>query len=289
MRKIIALLDLIRFEHTVFALPFALAGAWLGALSRGLPRGLPSWHTLGWVLLAMVGARSAAMAFNRIVDSRYDAQNPRTSGRAIPSGTMTVREAALLTAVSAALLVLAAAMLNRLCLALSLPALAWILGYSYTKRFTAWSHLVLGIGIGAAPLGAWIAVTGSVSPIPLLLAASVALWIGGFDIIYALQDVESDRRIGLYSLPVRFGPTRALAIARGMHAVMLGLLGFVGVLAGLGAWFYTGLFAASAMLAYEHSIVHPRDLRRVNTAFFTVNGWVSVGLFAFLALDCWFA
>lgn len=289
MKRLSLLLDMIRFEHTVFALPFALAGAWLAGLSLALPHGVPPWPTLGWILVAMFGARSAAMAFNRIVDARYDSANPRTNRRAIPVGTVSVRQAALFTALSAALLVVAAANLNRLCLALSPLALAWTLGYSYTKRFTAWSHLALGIGIGAAPVGAWIAVTGKVSLIPLLLAAAVALWIGGFDIIYSLQDLEFDRRLGLRSLPARVGPTRALAVARAMHAIMLGFLGLVGVLAGLGAWFYAGLLVSSFLLAYEHAIVHPRDLSRLNTAFFTMNGWVSIGLFAFLALDCWFS
>ncbi len=288
MKRLATLLEMIRFEHTVFALPFALFGALLAGRAMGLPRCWPSVPTLGWILVAMFGARSAAMAFNRIVDARFDAENPRTANRAIPIGTVSPKQAWTLTVGSALLLFLAAAMLNTLCLILSPLALAWILGYSYTKRFTAWSHLVLGLGIGAAPVGAWIAVTGRMDVIPILLAIAVGLWIAGFDIIYALQDIEVDRRQGLHSLPALLGPSPALRIARAMHAVMLGTLGLVGVLAQLGAWYYAGLTLGAALLAYEHAIVHPRDLSRINTAFFTLNGWVSVGLFMFLAADCWF-
>ena len=288
MKRIGVLLEMIRFEHTVFALPFALFGALLAGRAMGLPKCWPSFSTLGWVLAAMFGARSAAMAFNRIVDARFDGANPRTAGRAIPVGAVSPKQAWVLTAISALMLVVAAAMLNSLCLLLSPVALAWILGYSYTKRFTAWSHVVLGIGIGAAPVGAWIAVAGRLDWLPVLLALAVGLWIAGFDIIYALQDIEVDRRQGLHSLPARLGPSPALRIARWMHAAMLAVLGFAGVLAQLGAWYYTGLILAAGLLAYEHAIVHPRDLSRINTAFFTLNGWVSVGLFAFLAADCWF-
>ncbi len=287
-RRLYDLGQMIRIEHTVFALPFAFAGALLAGRSLGLNRGWPPWPTLGWIVVAMFGARSAAMAFNRIVDARLDAANPRTSARHIPAGTVSFRQAALFVIVAAALLVFAAARLNPLCLKLSPLALAWTLGYSYTKRFTAWSHLVLGIGIGAAPLGAWIAVTGSFAVTPILLSAAVALWIAGFDIIYALQDMEVDRRLGLHSIPARLGATRALQVARIMHAAMLGLLGLTGITANLGFWYYSGLIVSAALLAYEHAIVHPRDLSRVNTAFFTMNGWVSIGLFAFLALDGWF-
>ncbi len=288
MKRIGVLLDMIRFEHTIFALPFALFGALLAGRAMGLPKCWPAMSTLGWILAAMFGARSAAMAFNRIVDARFDKANPRTAGRAIPAGIVSPQQAWILTIVSAALLVLAAAMLNPLCLLLSPLALAWICGYSFTKRFTAWSHLVLGIGIGAAPVGAWIAVTGRLDWTPVLLAIAVGLWIAGFDVIYALQDMEVDRRMGLHSLPARLGPSPALRIARWMHAAMLATLGLVGVLAQLGVWYYTGLTLAAGLLAYEHAIVHPRDLSRINMAFFTLNGWVSVGLFAFLVADCWF-
>lgn len=276
---------MIKFEHTIFALPFALISALLAAHSAGLAHSLPTAHMWLWILAAMVGARSAAMAFNRIVDARFDAQNPRTAARAIPAGVLTTAQVAAFTAGAVALFELAAYELNPLCFLLSPLALAAILGYSYTKRFTALSHLALGASIGIAPVGAWIAVTGRIEPIPLILGASVTLWIGGFDIIYALQDLEFDRSAGLRSLPVRIGAARALAVSRAMHALLLGCLAAVGFLAGLHWIYYAGMVIVALLIAYEHTLVSPDDLSRVNLAFFTLNGWVSICLLGFVALD----
>lgn len=238
-----------------------------------------------WILAAMVGARSAAMAFNRIVDARFDAENPRTASRAIPAGLLSAGQVWLFTFASIALFVLAAAMLNPLCLALSPFALAAILGYSYTKRFTSLSHLALGFGIGIAPIGAWIAVTERLELIPLMLGAVVMLWIGGFDIIYALQDVDFDQQAGLHSLPRAIGKSRALLLSRILHLLMLGLLVGIGIAAGVGWIYFAGVAVVGALIAYEHSIVSPNDLSRVNLAFFTMNGWVGISLFVFVLMD----
>jgi 4-hydroxybenzoate polyprenyltransferase len=285
LERLRIILEMIKFEHTIFALPFALVSTLLAAQAAGLPNGLPTPYMFGWILVAMVGARSAAMAFNRIVDARFDAANPRTAKRAIPAGLLTIPQVALFTVVSVALFVLAAYQLNPLCLALSPVALLAVLGYSYTKRFTSLSHLFLGFAIGIAPIGAWIAVTGRFDAVSLLLGAVVLLWIGGFDIIYALQDVEFDSRVGLYSLPKRLGRARALLVSRLMHALMLGLLALVGVFAGLHVAYFVGVVVIALLIAYEQSIVSPDDLSRVNVAFFTLNGWVSVSLLAFVLLD----
>ena len=274
---------MIKFEHTVFALPFALISLLLA--SRSLPGGVPSARTVVWILAAMVGARSAAMAFNRIADARFDAQNPRTARRAIPAGMLTVGQVWAFTIASIMLFVYAAYQLNPLCLALSPVALLAVLGYSFTKRFTSLSHLALGFGIGIAPIGAWIAVTGSLHPVPLVLGGVVMLWIGGFDIIYALQDVDFDRQVGLHSLPKAIGKGPALFVSRLMHLFMLGLLAVVGILAGLHALYFAGVAVVACLIAYEHFIVSPDDLSRVNVAFFTMNGWVGVALFAFVLLD----
>ncbi len=276
-------LEMIKFEHTIFALPFALISTLLA--SSSLPDGLPSGRTILWILVAMVGARSAAMTFNRIVDARFDAANPRTAARAIPTGELTTAHAMVFTLAAVGLFVLAAYELNPLCLTLSPVALLTILGYSYTKRFTPLSHLLLGLGIGIAPVGAWLAVTGRFDPPPFLLAAAVTLWIGGFDIIYALQDVEFDRRAGLRSLPAAIGASRALAISRLMHVIMICVLMAFGVLMGLHVLYYVGVAVAAALILYEQSIVSSTDLSRVNLAFFTLNGWISVALLAFVILD----
>lgn len=281
------ILEMIKFEHTLFAMPFALISALLAARSIQLPHGLPTPRTLGWIIVAMVGARSAAMAFNRIVDAPFDAANPRTATRAIPAGLLTVKQVGHFTLASIALLVYAAYQLNPLCLALSPIALAVLLGYSYTKRFTSLSHFVLGFAIGLSPVGAWIAVTGQIDLVPILLGAAVMLWIGGFDIIYALQDVEFDRQMGLYSLPCKLGKAGALTVSRGMHILMLGLLACAGHLAGLHMSYFVGLAIVAGLIYYEHSLVSPDDLSRVNLAFFTLNGWISVSLFLFVVLDCW--
>lgn len=275
------ILEMIKFEHTVFALPFALLSALLAA------RGIPEWRTLGWILVAMVGARSAAMAFNRIADLHYDALNPRTANRALPRGILTVGQVAVFTAVSASVFVFASWQLNPLCFALSPVALLWILGYSYTKRFTAFSHLWLGLSLGIAPVGAWLAVRGQFDLVPILLSLAVMLWTAGFDIIYSLQDVEFDRRVGLRSLPQTLGEARALWLSRLMHVGMVVLLGLVGSLAGLSWGYYAGVVVAGMLIAYEQSLVKPHDLSKVNLAFFTLNGWVSVLLFAFTLVDWW--
>jgi 4-hydroxybenzoate polyprenyltransferase len=275
VRNIGTTLEMIKFEHTLFALPFAFLGAVLAA------GGLPTWWQALWVTAAMVGARSAAMAFNRIVDREFDARNPRTRGRAIPSGTLTVSFAWAFTLVSAALFFLAAAMLNRLTLLLSPIALASVLAYSYTKRFTSLSHVVLGWCLSIAPTGAWVAVRGAIdSPLPLLLSLVVLLWTAGFDVLYACQDCEFDRAEGLRSLPARLGVSRALWASRLLHAGAFAALVGLYFVAGLGALALLGVLATGALLVYQHSLVRAGDLSRLNAAFFTANAFVSVILLA---------
>jgi 4-hydroxybenzoate polyprenyltransferase len=270
---------MIKFEHTIFALPFALSSALVAA------HGLPAWRTLGWILAAMVGARSAAMGFNRIADAKLDAMNPRTSERALPKGLVSVEAAWVLTAVSAAVLVFAAHMLNRLAFELSPVALAVIVGYSYSKRFTTLSHLWLGLCLGIAPVGAWIAVTGRIGFPPMVLSAAVMLWTAGFDIIYALQDLDFDQRTGIYSLPAKIGPGKSLIVSRAFHAGMVAMLVWFGLLTGRGAAYYAGVALMAAFLIYEHSLVSAKDTSRVNAAFFTMNGCVSIAMLAFVAVD----
>ena len=274
-----AYLSLIKFAHTLFALPFALLSAILAA------GGLPGSRTLLWILVAMVGARSAAMSFNRIADRDVDARNPRTASREIPAGIVPVAGAALFCIASAGLFVFAASRLNPLCLALSPVALAIVLGYSFTKRLTWTSHLVLGLGLAIAPVGAWIAVTGSFVTLPVLLGLSVLLWVAGFDVIYSLQDEAFDREQGLRSLPARFGAARALLLSALFHAGTLALLYAVFVLARGGALFGAGVVLAGLFLVRQHAIVKPGDLSRVDAAFFTANGWLSVAVLVFGALD----
>jgi len=274
---------MIKFEHTVFALPFALISTLLA--SRDLPHGLPEGRTLLWILLAMVGARSAAMAFNRLADAEFDGQNPRTANRHLPAGSLTKAQVWVFFAVAVALFELAAWKLNRLCFRLSPVALAVLLGYSYTKRFTSLCHLFLGFAIGLAPIGAWLAVRGTLDAVPLLLGAVVMLWIGGFDIIYALQDYEFDVKSPLYSLPKRLGKANSLRVSRLMHLLMVGLLTVIGLLYGLHTLYFLGVAVVAGLIAYEQSLVKPDDLRHVNLAFFTLNGWVSVSLFGFVLLD----
>lgn len=273
------MLEMIKFEHTVFAMPFALISMLAAA------DGLPEPRIVGWILVAMVGARSAAMAFNRIVDRRIDAANPRTAGRALPRGLVSVTAAWVVTGVSAALLVLAAFMLNTLAFALSPVALAAVLGYSYSKRFTSLSHLWLGLCLGIAPVGAWIAVTGEIAFASVVLSAAVMLWTAGFDVIYSLQDLDFDLRTGLFSLPARIGAARALWVSRAFHVAMVGLLVWFGVLTGLGSAYFAGVAVVAGFLVYEQSLVSPRDISRVTTAFFTMNGCVSIALLAFAAVD----
>jgi 4-hydroxybenzoate polyprenyltransferase len=268
-------LEMIKIEHTLFALPFALLGAVLAA------RGVPTAWQLLWITLAMVGARSAAMAFNRIADHRYDAANPRTSGRAIPAGRLSLRFAWAFTIISAALFFLAAAMLNGLTLALAPVALASVMLYSYTKRFTSLSHLALGWCLCIAPTGAWIAVRGAIdSPVPLLLSLVVLLWTAGFDVLYACQDYDFDRRAGLRSIPARTGIRAALWISRLLHAGAFAALVALYLTATPGTLALFGVVATGALLVYQHSLVRADDLSRLNAAFFTTNAFVSVILFA---------
>jgi 4-hydroxybenzoate polyprenyltransferase len=262
---------MIRFSHSVFALPFALASAALASAE-----GIRAAQVL-WILVAMIGARSAAMAFNRLADQEWDARNPRTAARELPAGVVGRGEAWGLVVVSSAVLVLAAAMLNPLCLALSPLALLIVFGYSYTKRFTSMSHLALGFALGIAPVGAWIAVRGTVAAVPVVLGLAVTAWVAGFDTIYACQDVEFDRREGLHSLPARFGTGTALVVARALHVAAVGLLAAIYWLTPLHPIYLAGVAGVAALLAYEHALVRHDDLSRVDVAFFTVNGWVSVG------------
>lgn len=266
-------LEMIKFSHTLFALPFALLAAFLAA------GGPPPVLTLLGILGAMVGARSAAMAFNRLVDASIDARNPRTVGRALPAGLVSRSYVVLFTLASVALFVACAAWLNPLCLALSPLALAVVLGYSFAKRFTAASHLILGFGLGIAPTGAWLAVTGHFAAIPLLLTAVVMLWAAGFDIIYACQDANFDRSADLRSIPARLGVAKSLRIARGLHAAMVaGLFGLALLEPALGAIYWAGVAAVIVMLIHEHRIVSPDDLSRIDLAFFKLNGAVSLVL-----------
>jgi 4-hydroxybenzoate polyprenyltransferase len=276
------LLEMIKFEHTIFALPFALISYLLAIRHR--ISGFDG-TTLFWIVVAMVGARSAAMAFNRLADTEYDAQNPRTAKRHLPAGLISRAQATLFLLITIALFEIAAWRLNRLCLLLSPVALGAILGYSYTKRFTALCHLFLGFAIGIAPIGAWIAVRGRLDVVPILLGAVVMLWIGGFDIIYALQDYDFDRESALFSLPKAIGKANALTISRLLHAIAVALLIAIGKLDGLHFLYFVGVAVVAGLILYEQSLVKPDDLSRVDMAFFTLNGWVSVSLFAFVLLD----
>ena len=275
------ILEMIKFEHTVFMLPFALMAAALAAHGDWLRLA----HKLPWILLAMVGARSAAMAFNRLVDRDYDARNPRTAQRAIPAGLLTVPQVTVFVTLSSALLVAAAYALNPLAFALSPVALLLALGYSYTKRFTAFSHFFLGLAMAVAPVGAWIAVTGRVDPPALWLGGAVVCWLFGFDILYALQDTEFDRHNGLHSMPALLGNAGALLVSRLSHALMIGLLVMVGISAHLGVIYFGAVAAAAGIIAWEQSLVKPHDLSRLNMAFFTLNGYLSAGLFLLTLVD----
>jgi len=272
-------LEMIKFEHSIFALPFALTGAVMAL------HGWPSCRQIFWITVAMVGARSAAMTFNRIVDLRFDARNPRTRMRALPAGHLSLGFATGFTLLSVALLVFAAYMLNPLALELSPVALAIILGYSYTKRFTWLSHLAIGISLGISPIAAWIALRGDVKLPILILGAAVALWVTGFDLIYACQDTDFDREEGLASVPSRFGIPAALYGSIFLHAVMLALLVELARMEHLGWIGFTGLAAVALLLAYEHALVKPSDLSRLNAAFFTINGYISVLFFVTWATD----
>jgi 4-hydroxybenzoate polyprenyltransferase len=279
LRNLRVTLEMIKWEHSIFALPFALCGAMLAA------NGLPAGQHLFWIIVAMVSARSAAMAFNRLADASIDAANPRTQTRALPAGTLTPAFVATFVVLCCGVFVFAASRLNRMALVLSPVALCVVLLYSYTKRFTRWSHLFLGLALGIAPCAAWIAVRGSFDPRILLLTAAVTFWVGGFDVLYACQDHEFDQRAGLHSIPRFFGIGRALWIARLFHAVMLILLVGLVLVFGLGKLAVVGVVVVMLLLAYEHSLVSPTNLSKLNAAFFTMNGVISVVFFVFLAGD----
>lgn len=272
---------MIRFWHSVFALPFALTAAALAARAGGV-----TGRQVLWIAVAMAAARSAAMGFNRLADHDVDARNPRTAGRELPRGVLSRREVWVFVAISVVAFVLAAAMLNGLCLALSPVALAIVLGYSYTKRFTAASQLVLGLSLAVAPVGAWLAIRGRFEAVPLVLGLAVVLWVAGFDTIYACQDVEFDRREDLRSIPARLGVARALAVARGLHVAAVLLLMGLYWLAPLHPLYLAGVAVVAALLAFEHTLVSPDDLSRVMQAF-NLNGWVSLGYLAFTAAAAW--
>jgi 4-hydroxybenzoate polyprenyltransferase len=272
-------LEMIKWEHSIFVLPFALCGAMLAS------NGLPNAHQLIWIVVAMVAARSAAMAFNRLADAAIDAANPRTRTRALPRGVLTPAFVATFVLVSSGVFVLAASELNRLAFLLSPVALAVLLLYSYTKRITRWSHLVLGFAMGMAPAAAWIAVRGSLDPRILLLTAAVTFWGGGFDVLYACQDYDFDRHAGLHSIPRHFGISRALWISRAFHLLMLLLLIALVIAFGLGKLAIVGIVAVAILLCYEHSLVAAEDLSNLNAAFFTMNGVISVVFFFFIAGD----
>jgi 4-hydroxybenzoate polyprenyltransferase len=271
--RIRTVLEMIKFEHSVFALPFALVGALLAARAGG---SLPGRWQIVWIVVAMVGARSAAMTLNRIADLEYDRRNPRTAARALATGELSLGFAWGFTAIAAAVLVFAAWRLNMLAFKLSPVALAILFFYSYTKRFTAWSHFVLGFCLGISPAAAWIAIRGSLDARMLILCAAVTLWVGGFDVLYACQDIEFDREAGLHSIPKRFGIARALLIARGMHVVMVALLVWLAASFQLAWPAWAGLAVVAALLGYEHSLVKANDLSKMNAAFFTVNGYISL-------------
>jgi len=279
-------LEMIKFEHSVFALPFALTAVVLAVRSGQAGPGSLGGK-LFWIVVAMVAARSAAMTFNRLVDARIDGLNPRTRSRHLPARLLSRSFAWAFLAVSAAIFLVAAGQLNRLCFLLAPVALGIVFVYSFTKRFTAFSHFVLGFALGVAPAAAWIAMTGSLDARVLWLTAAVTLWTAGFDIIYACQDYEFDRAAGLFSVPARLGLRRALLAARMLHAGMVLCLVFLSYRFGLGSLSLAGIAMVAALLVYEHSLVKANDLSRVNAAFFTVNGYVSVLFFCFWAADAW--
>jgi len=272
--RIRTVLEMIKFEHSVFALPFALTGALLAA--RATTHGWPTLRQTLWIIVAMVAARTAAMTLNRIVDLRYDKENPRTKMRALPTGALTVSFAWSFTLIAVAVFLLAAGQLNLLALKLAPLALAILFFYSYTKRFTHWSHLFLGFALGISPAAAWIAITGHLDLRMLILCAAVTLWVGGFDVLYACQDLEFDKEAGLYSVPRRFGIAKALWVARLMHIGVVILLSWLAASFGLPWPAWAGIAVVATLLGYEHSLVKANDLSKLNAAFFTVNGYISI-------------
>jgi 4-hydroxybenzoate polyprenyltransferase len=279
LNKIKIILEMIKFEHTIFALPFAFTGAVMAA------RGLPSWSQVLWITLAMVGARSAAMGFNRWADRKFDAENPRTKSRALPMGLVSPTQVVIFTAISSALLIFAAYQLNPVAFYLSPLALGIIFFYSYTKRFTYLSHAFLGLAIAGSPLGAWIAVTGRIEFGGLVLGIAVLFWLLGFDVLYALQDMDFDCKAGLHSIPQRFGTRNSLWTARASHAITIGALFWLPSLLPLGWYYIGGVLIALCLIVYEHSLVRGGDLSKLNVAFFNMNGYISVTIFVFTLLD----
>ncbi|MBA4374134.1 MAG: 4-hydroxybenzoate octaprenyltransferase [Thermodesulfovibrio sp.] len=277
--RIVLYLRMIKFSHSIFALPFALTSALIAA------GGIPSLKQIFWIVVAMVGARSGAMGLNRVIDRQIDGANPRTANREIPRGVISVWETVVFVILSFAFLILAAYMLNPLCLMLSPLAIAVLFVYSYTKRFTWAAHFVLGLAISAAPLGAWVAVRGSFDPGILPLALSVIFWLAGFDVLYALQDLDFDRSHGLYSIPQRFGVTKSLYLARTLHLLSFLLLGTTGLIFRLGLFFWAGLVIVAGLFIYEHSLVRQGDLTKLDMAFFNMNGYISMTVFLFTLAD----
>ncbi|HEX6543445.1 MAG TPA: UbiA-like polyprenyltransferase [Ktedonobacterales bacterium] len=285
MRKLRIFLDAIKFEHTIFALPFAYLGMVLAARAN---HGWPGFDKLLWITLAMAGARTLAMALNRLIDSRLDALNPRTANRALPKKQLSVAEMVVYSAIAAALLAVSAWQLNPLCFALAPVALLFLVGYSYTKRFTWLCHLALGLTDGIAPIGGWLAVNPTISVAnlvpPFLLGLAVAAWVGGFDLIYSCQDIEFDRTHGLYSIPARFGPARALQVSEMAHGASVGLLAAVGGILHLAWPFWIAVGVAAWLLIWEHRLVKPDDFSQLDIAFFNMNGYIAVSVFAFSLL-----
>ncbi|MBP1994721.1 UbiA-like polyprenyltransferase [Paenibacillus eucommiae] len=283
LTKIKIFLEMIKFEHTVFALPFAFMGAILGAVV--MTDQLPTWAQIGWVTLAMIGARTAAMSLNRVIDRVIDKKNPRTANRAIPAGLISSKQVYLYILISFALLFLATSNLSALSMKLLPIAVFFLVFYSYTKRFTWACHFVLGVTLGLAPLGAWVAVTGSITPAALIFFLTIVCWSSGFDLIYSCQDADFDRKEGLHSFPGRFGIPVALMTARVLHALTaVGLIALF-FMANLSWWYLAGLCIAYLILFYEHTLVSPRDLSKLNVAFFTMNGILSLVVFAFTLID----
>ena len=280
--KIATLLEMIKFSHTVFAFPFALMGATLAALASGQ---VPSPGQVGWICLAMVGARTAAMGLNRIIDARIDAENPRTAGRALPAGKVSLGESWLLVGAATLLLFFAAGMLNLMCLMLAPVALGLFVLYAYCKRFTSLAHAVLGVCLAAAPIGAWIALRGDLQWPVLVLGLAVLLWVAGFDIFYALQDVDFDREKGLHSIPVVLGVKHAILLGKLLHGGMIALLLLIPFGLPLGWLYYAGIAIISGLIAYEHQLVRADDLSRLDAAFFNMNGYISVTIFVFTLAD----
>lgn len=278
-QRVTLYLKMIKFSHSIFALPFAFTAAVMAA------SGLPPVRDIFWIVIAMAGARSGAMGFNRIIDREIDARNPRTTNREIPAGKIDLKSAVFFTLISFLIFIAAAYMLNPLCLRLSPLAIAIVVIYSYTKRYTWASHFVLGLALSVAPIGAWIAVKGIINIEILPLSLAVVFWLAGFDTLYALQDVEFDKTAGLYSIPQRFGVRKAIYLARLFHLITVLLLVFTGIIMHMGTYYLLGMAIVAALFIYEHSLVTPRDLSRLNMAFFNMNGYISVTVFVFTLLD----